>query len=88
MMTLSGASRRYVVMLEHSCGHTSPASAEVSAHSLTDLLRLLHNTQRNELTCSQCGPTGMSVQSIKVILEEDALTERLGAFANELLPAH
>lgn len=84
-MNLPHASRRYVVSLTHSCGHHSPTSGEVSAHSLTDLLHLLHQTDNTDLACAHCGPEGMSVQSVRVILDEDTLSERLGDYADQLL---
>lgn len=79
--------RRYTVTLGHTCDHADLTRREVSAAGLSELLSLLHDHGSAALVCPGCGPTGMTVISVNVILDERDLTERLGIFAEELLGA-
>lgn len=90
-MSLPTASaRHYVVSLQHRCAERvtgDPSAHDVAAANLTDLLRVLRSGGDPDLTCPQCGPGGMSVTSIKVVVQEANLRERLGPFAGQLLAA-
>ncbi|MBO3129346.1 hypothetical protein [Dermatophilus congolensis] len=86
-MNLDIASRRYAVTLAHRCELGTSNTREISARSLTELLRVLHEGENNYQSCSYCGEAGMAISSISVVLEEEALTERLGAYADELFAA-
>lgn len=87
MNTQPARTRRYTVTLAHVRDHDEHTRREVSAASLTGLLRLLHADTGDDLRCPGCGSVGMSIHAIGVILEEQDLTRRLGEHAEELLAA-
>lgn len=90
-MSMSMASaRHYTVSLQHRCDEhvsSAPSAHDVAAASLPQLLRLLRSGGRPELECPHCGPRGMEISSIQVVVEEADLRHRLGSFAGQLLPA-
>ena len=88
MKTPTASARHYVVSLQHRCAEkssTAPSAHDVAAANLPQLLRLLRAGGNPDLTCTFCGPQGMAVASIRVVVGEADLRERLGPFAGELL---
>lgn len=84
----TASARHYVVSLQHRCDEyasTEPSAHDVAASNLPELLRILRAGGRPELACPMCGPGGMKVSSVNVVVEEANLRQRLGPFAGQLL---
>ncbi len=79
--------RHYVVSLHHTCSDAPSTTHDLTATSLTELLRVIRSGTHPELTCPACGSARVTVSSINVVVEADQLQGRLGHFAGQLVSA-